>query len=110
MRWDDRKEMTMGDIGPGLPSWLAFTLGGLSGLAALLRSGLRLTWRRLLAALLYNGLATLAVALAIEGELKGDPNLIGAVCILSGIGGASLLDVIVAGVRVTLSGPTRRSE
>lgn len=96
----------MDGIGPGLPPWLAFSLGGLSGLASLLRSGKALTRRRVVAALLYNGVASLAAAWAVADKLQGDDKLIGAVCILSGIGGASIVDVIVAGIRATIVGPT----
>ena len=106
MKRDTRGALTMDPLGPGLPPWLAFSLGGLSGAAALLRSGRHLTKRRVIATLLYNGLAALAVAWGVGDKLQGDPNLIGAVCILSGIGGASILDIVVAGIRATLTGPT----
>lgn len=88
---------------PDLPPWLAFTLGSAAGTAALLRSGLKLTWRRALTAVLYNGLASLAVAWLIADKLHGDARLIGGVCVLSGIGGAGVLDVVIAGIRATLT-------
>ena len=86
----------------GIPPWLAFTLGSAAGIASLLRSKVKITRRTLAAAVIYNGLASLAVAWLIADKLNGDPGMIGAVCILSGIGGASVLDVVIAGVRVTL--------
>lgn len=81
---------------------MAFGLGSAAGLAALLRSKAKLTWRTVAASLLYNGLASMAAAWVLEDRLHGSPGVLAGVCVLSGIGGASVLDVVVAGVRVTL--------
>ena len=81
---------------------VAFGLGSAAGLAALLRSKAKMTWRTVAASLLYNGLASMAAAWVLEDRLHGSPGVLAGVCVLSGIGGASVLDVVVAGVRVTL--------
>ena len=88
----------------GVSEIAAFTLGGAGGLADLLRSNKKLTRRAIATAVIYNGLSAMAVAWLAADKLQGQLGIIYALCILSGIGAASVLDVLVSGVRAKLGG------
>ena len=79
-----------------------FTISSLAGLAALLRSGRELTWRSIFATVLYSGLFGLIYGLIWFNYFNGkDQNyffLIGSSGLV-GLGGATLLDFIVQGLR-----------
>lgn len=74
-----------------------FSISSLGGLAALLRSGKKITVRAILSSMLYSGLVGLVIGLVWYRFLSGDENiyfLIG-VSGLAGLGGATVLDFVV---------------
>lgn len=85
---------------------LAFFGASVAGLAALLRGGEILTWRIVVAAFLHSGMWGVIIAFLLHQHLNV-PTLI-AVAILSGIGGATITDIILViikkglGVRVII--------
>lgn len=75
-----------------------FSLASFGGLAQLLRSGYRLRWRNVIAALLYSGLCGLIIGLLWFHHFGGSRHdnhyfLIG-VSGLAGVGGVSFLDFV----------------
>lgn len=88
-----------------------FTLSSVAGLASLLRSGRRLTWRMLIATWLYSGVFGLVIGLVwynwFDGQTQNHFFLIG-VSGLAGLGGMSVLDFVVqvvgrGGLKVTIA-------
>jgi hypothetical protein len=72
----------------------SYLLSSFAGLAALLRSGLPLSWRLVASAFLNSGLFGVAVAMIwceLYGEIKYPWFMLG-VSILAGLGGTSLVD------------------
>lgn len=82
---------------------IAFTLGSLSGLADLLRSGRRLSKRAISASILWHGLMAAAAALLLSEQISNKAILYG-VSILVGTGTFSIMDVVVAGLRAKVGG------
>lgn len=95
---------------------LAFLGASLAGLAAHLRSGKDLGWRAVIAALLNSGLVGLIIFL-IGYRMFNDniPYLIG-MSLLSGIGGATLLDFALQlvkrglGIRISIDQSQQKKE
>lgn len=79
----------------------AFTISSVAGLAALLRSKQPLTWRAVIAAALYSGCMGFIIAALWMKEygLAGDPYFILGVAALAGIGGVSVVDLVVIAIR-----------
>jgi len=79
----------------------SYLLSSFAGLAALLRSGIPLSWRLVTSAFLNSGLLGVAVAM-IWTELYGDvkyPWFMLGVSILAGLGGTSLVDFVFQLIR-----------
>lgn len=74
----------------------AFALSSLGGLAALLRSKQSLSFRNVLAAVLYSGITGLIIALMWYKYFEGEGNVyfLLAVSGLAGIGGATVIDLV----------------
>lgn len=95
----------------------AFGLSSFAGLAELLRSGRPVTWRNLLSATTNSGLIGLALGLVWYHYFLGQGNvyfLIG-VCILAGLGGATMVDFILTifkrgGINVNFKPPKEEDE
>lgn len=83
---------------------VAFTLGSLTGMADLLRSGRRLGGRVLLASLLWHGLLSMGAALLLSGQIDSYYLLYG-ISIASAAGAFSLADIVTAGIRAKLLPP-----
>lgn len=90
-----------------IPPWAAFSLGSLAGLAVLLRTTRKLTLRVVAAAALNSGLSSLAAYFIFSEALAAHPGRLAAACLLCGVGGASFLDVLAAGIRARLAGPPK---
>lgn len=77
-----------------------FTIASLAGLAALLRSDKPLTWRMIIAAMLYSGIFGLMIGLCWYNYFGGSDNLYFLIGVsgLAGLGGTSLLDFVVQGI------------
>jgi len=76
--------------------WSAFGIASFAGLAALLRSGKRVTITAVMSAMLNTGLMGLAIALLWYTKFADEKNLyflIG-VCLLAGLGGTTLMDFV----------------
>lgn len=88
----------------------SFAISSFGGLAALLRSHSKLSWRSVFSALLYSGLMGLIIALLWYNYFNGAGNiyfLLG-VSGLAGIGGTTVVDFIVqvaksGGVHITIN-------
>ncbi len=78
----------------------AFGIAALAGLAALLRSKQEIRWRNFLAAILYSGIIGLIISMLVHKYFEQNIPLLLAISGLSGIGGATTLDL----VRVLLRG------
>lgn len=79
----------------------ASSVASFAGLAALLRSGRKVTWLSVLSAMLNSALVGLAIATLWFTKFRDADNLyflIG-VCILAGLGGSTLLELGLAVVR-----------
>jgi len=78
----------------------AFGIAALAGLAALLRSKQEIHWRNFLAAILYSGIIGLIISMLSFKYFEQNVPLLLAISGLSGIGGATTIDL----VRVLLRG------
>lgn len=78
-------------------------LGGLSGLAYLLRSGKEITWLAIFTAMLNSGLTSLSIALLWYNTSQDNPYFLIGVCVLAGLGGASLTDLMIAVLKKKIS-------
>lgn len=78
-------------------------LGGLSGLAYLLRSGKEITWLAILTAMLNSALTSLSIALLWYNTSQDNPYFLIGVCVLAGLGGASLTDLMIAVLKKKIS-------
>ena len=78
----------------------AFGIAALAGLAALLRSKQEIRWRNFLATLLYSGIIGLIISMFIFKYFEQNVPLLLAISGLTGIGGATALDLL----RVLLRG------
>lgn len=75
----------------------AFSISSLGGLAALLRSKHKLSWRTVISAMLYSGVMGLIIALLWYNYFDGQGNvyfLLG-VSGLAGIGGTTVVDFLI---------------
>lgn len=96
--------------------WSAFGIASFAGLAALLRSGKKLTWLAVFAAMLNAGLIGLAICLLWYTKFRSEDNiyfLIG-VCALAGLGGTTVIDFVIqlckkGGVSITIT-PSKEDE
>lgn len=77
-----------------------FSISSLAGLASLLRSGKALTWRLVVATLLYSGIFGLVIGLLWFNYFGGQNNIFFLIGVsgLAGLGGTTLLDFIVQGL------------
>ncbi len=88
-------------------------LASFAGLAELLRSGRPITWRNLVSASLNSGMIGLALGLVWYHYFlgQGDIYFLIGVCILAGLGGATMVDFILTifkkgGINVNFTPPT----
>ena len=88
----------------------AFTISSLGGLAALLRSKQKLTWRTVIAAVLWSGISGLLIALAWFNYFNDQGNIYFLLFVsgLAGIGGTTVVDLVIqlfkaGGVNITIS-------
>jgi len=72
----------------------AFGIAALAGLAALLRSKQEIRWRNFLSAILYSGIVGLIVSMIAHKYFEQNIPLLLAISGLSGIGGATTLDLV----------------
>lgn len=75
----------------------AFGISSFAGLAALLRSGKKLTWLAVFTAMLNAGIIGIAICLLWYTKYRSEDNiyfLIG-VCALAGLGGTTVLDFVI---------------
>jgi hypothetical protein len=79
----------------------AASVASFAGLAALLRSGRRVTWLAVLSAMLNSALVGLAIATLWFTKFRdaNDPYFLIGVCILAGLGGNTLLEFGLAVLR-----------
>ncbi len=95
---------------------LAFFGASLAGLAAHLRSGKELGWRAVTAAVLNSGLVGLIIFLIGFRVFHDDLAYLIGMSLLSGIGGATLLDFALQlvkrglGIRISIDQPQQRKE
>lgn len=91
---------------------MSYLLSSFAGLAALLRSGIPLSWRLVISAFLNSGLFGVAVAMIwteLYGEIKYPWFMLG-VSILAGLGGTSLVDFAFQLIRESLRTYAQRLE
>lgn len=95
----------------------AFTISSLGGLAALLRSKQQLTYRNVMAALLWSGLSGLLIGLTWFNYFNEQGNIffLLAVSGLAGIGGTTVMDLLIqmfkaGGVNITISPKTPKED
>jgi len=78
------------------------TVSSLSGLAAILRSKQQLTWRNVIAAMLYSGMFGLAYSMLWLSWFNGDCQnvyfVVGSSAFV-GLGGTSALDFVLTGIK-----------
>lgn len=104
-----------GDDGAGWVLFLIFAAVGASamGLSVYLRSGSALTLRAISAVLLHSSVWAIVVFLMGYSTLKTDLPMLLGLSILSGVGAASVLDVVLVflkmkfGINVTFNPPTK---
>lgn len=92
------------DVAP--PTKLFFSAFGVSacaGLAALLRSGNRLSKVAILSSLLNSGLLGLGISLLWYVKFADDPYFLVGVCVLAGLGGMTTVDFVLRAIRRGLS-------
>lgn len=87
----------------------AFGVASFAGLAALLRSGTALTYINVLSAIMNSGIMGLGIALLWYTKFQDNIYFLIGVCVLAGLGGASMVEFVVAafkrgGLSVSLSG------
>lgn len=75
----------------------SFALSSVGGLAAILRSKAKLTWRSVFAATLYSGLTGVTIALIWYNKYQADGDLyfLMGVSALAGIGGVNVVDFVL---------------
>ncbi len=86
-------------MGPMLVFLSAFGVAALAGVAALLRSGVGLTWGLVVSSALNSGLLGLAVSLLWYMKLHDDVYFLVGLCVLAGLGGNVTLDFALALLR-----------
>jgi hypothetical protein len=74
----------------------AFGVSSFAGLAALLRGGKQVTIIAVLSAVLNSGLLGLAIALVWYNKFQDNVYFLIGICVLAGLGGATLVDFFIA--------------
>lgn len=114
-----RMERFLNAMGDDVAWWVVLALVGgagasMLGLSMLLRSGHELTRRTVVGALLHSAVWGVVVFLMTYSTLKDDLPMLLGLSIMSGLGSASLLDLVLMGVKqrfgisVTITPPGQR--
>ncbi len=85
----------------------AFGVSSFAGLAALLRAGKQVSLLSIFSAVLNSGMLGLAIALVWYTKFQDNIYFLIGICVLAGLGGATMVDFIVAAVKsggVTIGG------
>jgi len=77
----------------------AFGVSSFAGLAALLRAGKEVGWVSILSAMLNSGLLGLAITLSWYVKFQDNIYFLIGVCILAGLGGATMVDFVVQALK-----------
>ncbi len=84
------------------PLWVfisSFAVSSCAGLAALLRSGVKLSWLGIASALLNSGLLGLGIALLWYTRFRENIYFLIGVCLLAGLGGMTTVDFVLSVLR-----------
>ncbi len=84
------------------PLWVfvtSFCVAAFAGVASLMRSGISLTWVRIISAALNSGLVGLAVSLMWYAKMKDDVFFLVGVAAVAGLGGMTTVDFVVAALK-----------
>lgn len=77
----------------------AFGVSSFAGLAALLRAGKQVNWIAVVSAVLNSGFLGLAIALLWYTKFQDNVYFLIGICILAGLGGATMVDFVVQAVK-----------
>lgn len=117
---NNRLEGLVRAMGDDVAWWAVLALVGgagasMLGLSMLLRSGHELTRRAVFGALLHSAVWGVVVFLLTYSTLKGDLPMLLGLSMMSGLGSASLVDLVLMGVKqrfgisVTINPPARHA-